>query len=155
MTARNLPSITPTETCNPLIDIWLKHILKYTGWFINIFRIKNLNISSLVQSIGLIFLSVIEECSKFLIHKKSVKNYRFELLFLTWIRKFNLQWNRMHDILKTFFIRFWFPMWSFGRENCSLSIYAKPSSLACSIQESYAFSRDPWNRPNDPKYRSE
>jgi hypothetical protein len=91
---------------------------------------------------------------KVFIHKKSVKNYRCELLFLTWIRKFNLQWNRMYDILKAYLIRFWLLMWPFGRGKCSLSIYAKPSSLACSVQKIYAFSWEPWNRPNDPKYGS-
>ncbi len=89
--ARNLPSLTPTETCNSLIDIWLKYIPRYTGWFINIFTIKNLNISSLFQFIGLIFLSVIEECSKFLFIRKALKNYRFELLL--WHEYGNLTFN--------------------------------------------------------------
>jgi hypothetical protein len=124
----------------------------YTGWLINIFTIKNLNISALFQPIRLIFFIDNRGMLKVFIHKKSVKNYRFELLFLTWIRKFNLQWNGMYDIPKTFLIRFWLLMWLFDRENCFLSIYAKPSSLACSVMELHAFFGEPWNRPNDPEY---
>jgi hypothetical protein len=114
----------------------IKFILKispYTGWSINNSAIRNLNISAGCRPNELKFLPVIEGDLKYFFHKTKVYKYYFELSPLTRIRKFHIYWNDVNDILEAFFVPLWLPIQPFDRKSCSLSICARPSSLACSL----------------------
>jgi hypothetical protein len=114
-----------------------------TGWPINNCAIRNLNISTLFQSNGLIIFVGDRGEFKVFFDKNNVYKYSFELSSLTRIQKFDFYRNGVNGIWKRFFIRFLFPTYPFDRENCSLSICARPRSLACSVQKLYVFSREP------------
>ena len=110
-------------------------IFQYTGMSKSNETRKKMNISTLFQSNGLINFSDDRGELKVFFYKNQLHKYWFELLPLHRIQKINLQQNCVNDILKTFLIRFQLLIQPFGRRSCSLSICARPSSLACSIQE--------------------
>jgi len=118
-------------------------IISNTGCSINNTPIRNLNISTLFQSNGLIIFVGDRGEFKVFFDKNKVYKYSFELSSFTRIQKFDFYRNGVNGIWKRFFIRFLFPTYPFDRENCSLSICARPRSLACSVQELYVFSREP------------
>ena len=92
---------------------------------------------------------------KVFFHKNMVYKYSFELSVFTKIQNFDLYRNGVNSFQKRFLIQFCLLMWLFDRENCFLSICARPRSLARSIEELYAFSREhsksakwPWTTLN-------
>jgi hypothetical protein len=117
-------------------------IISNTGCSINNTPIRNLNITTLFQSNGLIIFVGDRGEFKVFFDKNKVYKYSFELSSFTRIQKFDFYQNDVNGIWKRFFIRFLFPTYPFDRENCSLSICARPRSLACSVQELYVFSRE-------------
>jgi len=118
-------------------------IISNTGCSINNTPIRNLNISTLFQSNGLIIFVGDRGEFKVFFDKNKVYKYSFELSSFTRIQKFDFYQNDVNGIWKRFFIRFLFSTYLLDRESCSLSICARPRSLACSVQKLYVFSREP------------
>jgi hypothetical protein len=102
----------------------------YTGWRKSHVTEKKMNISTLFQSNELIIFSDDRGEFKVFFHKNQLYKYWIELSPLNRIQKVNLQQKCVNGILKTFCIRFQLLIEPFDRKSYSLSICARPSSLA-------------------------
>ena len=116
-----------------IVMINLNYTNHCTGCLTSNTAIRNLHVSLRNQQLSSEIFTSDGDLLKVFFHKRHVKNHSFELPYLTSTHKLDLQWNDVNDILKTFLIRSSLSVQPFDRDNCSLSIGARLSSLACFI----------------------